>query len=62
MFFLSSSTIDSISIQKYVVLQSDKMSNVQAEGEYLLMQHISWKPLASVTLYKWIKLIAVKKY
>lgn len=50
-----------ISIQKYVVLQSDKMSNARAEGEYFLMQHIFWKPLASITLYKWTKLIGVKK-
>ena len=50
-----------ISIQKYVVLQSDKMSNAQAEGEYFLMQHICWKPLASNTVCKWTKLIGVKK-
>lgn len=48
-------------MQKYLMLQSDKMSNVQAEGESLLMQHVSWEPLVSITLYKWVKLIAVKK-
>lgn len=51
-FFSYQEAMDRISIQKCIMLQSDKMSNAQAKGMYFLMQHDFWKLLAPVKLYK----------
>lgn len=40
LFFSYQEAIDRISIQKCIMLHSDKMSNSQAKGDYLFMQHI----------------------
>lgn len=37
LFFSYQEAMDRISIQRCVTLQSDKMSNAQAKGDYLLM-------------------------
>lgn len=52
LLFSYQEAIGRISIQKCMMLQSNKMSNAQAKREYLLTQYVFWKPLASIKLHK----------